>query len=77
VGRRLFLGLVGAGALGTVLGQSLQSAVGALLEPFTNAGGGGLAALIPGASRFRLYTVTGAFPLINKVPMTWTGTAKG
>ena len=66
IGRRLFLGLLGAGAVGTIFGQQLQSVVGAVLQPFTNAGGGGLAALVPGANRFRLYTVTGAFPAIDK-----------
>jgi DMSO/TMAO reductase YedYZ molybdopterin-dependent catalytic subunit len=66
VGRRLFLGLLGAGALGTAFGNTLQSAVGDLLQPFTNAGGGGLAALVPGADRFRLYTVTGGFPAVKR-----------
>jgi len=66
IGRRLFIGLLGAGALGTIFGSPLQNGVGDLLQPFTNSGGGGLAALIPGADRFRLYTVTGNFPAINE-----------
>lgn len=66
VGRRLFLGVIGAGVVGTVFGEKLQSVVGTLLRPFTNSSGGGLAALIPGADRFRLYTVTGSYPVIAK-----------
>ena len=66
IGRRLFFGLIGAGALGTIFGQQIQNAVGDLLQPLTNTSGGGLAALIPGANRFRLYTVTGSFPFIKE-----------
>jgi len=66
LGRRVFLGLLGAGAVGTVLGQQVQNGVGALLRPFTNKGGGGIADLLPGASRFRFYTVTGNFPVVPK-----------
>lgn len=66
VGRRLFLGIVGLGALGVVFGNTVQRVVGAILAPFTNANGSGLGALIPGANRFRLYTVTGSFPDIPK-----------
>jgi len=65
IGRRLFLGLVGAGVVGTVIGEKVQALVGAIVRPFTNASGGGLAALIPGANRFRLYTVTGGYPAIS------------
>ena len=66
LGRRVFLGVVGAGVLGTVLGNELQRIVGAITSPFTNSSGGGLGALIPGASRFRLYTVTGSYPIIER-----------
>jgi DMSO/TMAO reductase YedYZ molybdopterin-dependent catalytic subunit len=66
LGRRLFLGLLGAGALGTVFGQQVQGFVGSLLQPLTNSSGGGIADLIPGADRFRFYTVTGSYPVINK-----------
>jgi DMSO/TMAO reductase YedYZ molybdopterin-dependent catalytic subunit len=66
IGRRLFLGLIGAGALGTVFGDQLQNFVGTVLRPLTNSSGGGLAALIPGADRFRFYTVTGGYPVIEK-----------
>ena len=59
LGRRLFLGLLGAGALGTIFGQQLQSLVGSALQPFTNSSGSGIADLIPGADRFRFYTEKG------------------
>ena len=66
IGRRLFFGLLGAGTLGTIFGDQLQSLVGTALQPFTNSSGGGLASLIPGANRFRIYTVTGGFPSVKK-----------
>ena len=66
IGRRLFLGLLGAGAAGTLFGEQLQSFAGSLLSPLTSQSGGGVAALLPGANRFRLYTVTGSFPDIPK-----------
>jgi DMSO/TMAO reductase YedYZ molybdopterin-dependent catalytic subunit len=66
VGRQLFLGLIGAGAVGTVFGSEIQNVVGTVLQPLTNSSGGGLAALIPGADRFRFYTVTGGYPVIDK-----------
>jgi DMSO/TMAO reductase YedYZ molybdopterin-dependent catalytic subunit len=65
-GRRLFFGLLGIGTLGTIFGDQLQSLVGSALQPFTNSSGGGLASLIPGANRFRIYTVTGGFPSVTK-----------
>jgi len=66
IGRRLFLGVLGTGVLGTVFGERLQAVVGDLARPFTNSSGGGLGALIPGADRFRIYTVTDGYPSISK-----------
>lgn len=66
IGRRVFLGIIGVGAIGTIFGEPLQRLVGAVTAPFTNSSGSGLAALIPGANRFRLYTVTGHYPVIAK-----------
>ena len=66
LGRRLFLGLLGAGALGTIFGQQVQGFVGSVLQPLTNSSGGGIADLIPGANRFRYYTVTGGYPVIKR-----------
>lgn len=70
VGRRLFLGVLGVGVVGTVFGEQLQRFVGAITAPFTSAGGSGLGALIPGSARFRLYTVTGSFPAIQRAMYT-------
>lgn len=64
IGRRVILGLVGLGALGVVVGDRVQRLVGNALSGVASAGGGGVAGLIPGADRFRLYTITGAFPTI-------------
>ncbi len=66
VGRRLFLGILGAGAVGTIFGQPLQTWVGSALSTVADPSGGGLAALLPGADRFRLYTVTGGFPEVAR-----------
>ena len=57
VGRRVFLGMVAAGAVGIVFGGRVQSVVG-------NALGSGLGGLLPGGNRFRIYTVTNSFPNI-------------
>ena len=62
VGRRLILALLGLGAGGIVLGARVQGRVAALLEPITSRDPTGLTNLIPGADRFRIYTVTGGLP---------------
>lgn len=64
IGRRLFLGIVGAGIAGVALGSRLEGAVGSALSGIANENGSGLGALVPGAERFRLYTVTGSFPAV-------------
>jgi DMSO/TMAO reductase YedYZ molybdopterin-dependent catalytic subunit len=58
----LFIGLVGLGAAGVFVGKKVQSVVGTALSGVVNPNGSGLGALIPGANRFRLYTVTNGFP---------------
>lgn len=65
LGRRLFLAIAGAGTLGVVFGNQVQGAFSSLVAPIANAGGGGLGALVPGAARFRFYTVTGSYPLVE------------
>lgn len=70
LGRRVFLGLLAAGGVGTIVGEQLQAGVGALVQPFVDKSGGGLGALVPGASRFRIYTVTGSFPAIARSSYT-------
>jgi DMSO/TMAO reductase YedYZ molybdopterin-dependent catalytic subunit len=56
VGRRLFLGLLAAGAAGVVWGAKVQD--------WLDDNAGSVLANVPGApvQRFRLYTVTGEFP---------------
>ncbi|HET6792850.1 MAG TPA: molybdopterin-dependent oxidoreductase [Acidimicrobiales bacterium] len=57
VGRRVLLGMGALGAVGVVVGSTVQRVVGDVLRPVANTGGGGLGALIPGADRFRIYTI--------------------
>jgi hypothetical protein len=59
VGRRVFLGFVGLGAAGVAFGTKLQHALGRVL-------GGGLGSILPGGDRFRIYTITGSFPVVSK-----------
>ena len=58
VGRRVFVGMVAAGAAGIVFGARIQNVVGSAL-------GSGLGGLLPGGDRFRIYTVTNSFPYIS------------
>ena len=58
VGRRVFLGMVGLGAAGVVLGASVQARLGQWL-------GSGLASVLPGGDHFQIYSVTGTFPSIS------------
>lgn len=58
VGRRVFLGMVGLGAAGVVLGSPVQSELVRTL-------GSGLAAELPGGDQFEIYSVTGGFPLVS------------
>ncbi len=55
MGRRVFIGMVAAGAAGVVFGARVQSVVGSAV-------GSGLGGLLPGGDRFRIYTVTNSFP---------------
>ncbi len=55
VGRRVFLGVVALGAIGVVVGGRVQRFVGDAL-------GSGLGGLLPGGDRFRIYSITGAYP---------------
>ncbi len=61
VGRRLFLGLLGVGALGVVFGAKVQDVLERALGPLISKDGTGLSALLP-IGRFRIYTVTGDLP---------------
>jgi DMSO/TMAO reductase YedYZ molybdopterin-dependent catalytic subunit len=61
VGRRVFLGLVGLGAAGIVLGARAQDWLERVVGPIISKDGTGLSALLP-IGRFRIYTVTGDLP---------------
>jgi DMSO/TMAO reductase YedYZ molybdopterin-dependent catalytic subunit len=58
VGRRVFLGVTGLGALGVVFGASIQNFLG-------NVFGSGFGGLLPGGDRFRIYSITGKYPKIR------------
>ncbi|NNN04133.1 MAG: molybdopterin-dependent oxidoreductase [Acidimicrobiaceae bacterium] len=58
VGRRAFLGLVGLGALGVAVGGRVQNVLG-------NAAGSGLGGIFPFGNNFRIYTISGNYPLIS------------
>jgi DMSO/TMAO reductase YedYZ molybdopterin-dependent catalytic subunit len=62
IGRRLVLGGLGLAVAGTLFGEVAANAIGQALRPVAQAGGSGLADLLPGAERFQLYTVTGSYP---------------
>jgi len=61
VGRRVFLGLLGLGAVGVAAGASIQGFLERNVGPIVGRDPTGLLALLP-IGRFRLYTVTGEFP---------------
>src|SRR6187402_3820749 len=65
VGRRLFFGLVGVGAVGILFGARAQDFLERELGPFISKDGTGLASLLP-IGRFRIYTVTGDLPSRSK-----------
>ena len=61
VGRRVFLGLLGLGAAGVLLGARIQDWLEREVGPLIAKDGTGLASLLP-IGRFRIYTVTGGLP---------------
>ncbi len=54
--------MLGLGAAGILVGSKVQDLVGKALSPLTNVDGLGITSLIPGANRFRIYSVTGKLP---------------
>ena len=61
VGRRVFLGVVGLGAAGVLLGARAQDWLERVVSPVLSKDGTGLSAFLP-VGRFRIYTVTGDLP---------------
>ena len=69
MGRRIFLGLVGLGAVGVVAGSEAQNALSRWLAPVMANDPTGLVALLPLGDTFRFYSVvdrsTGAMRAIT------------
>lgn len=65
VGRRVFLGLVGLGAAGVLVGARVQDWLERVVSPYVSKDGSGLSSLLP-IGRFRIYTVTGGLPHKSK-----------
>jgi DMSO/TMAO reductase YedYZ molybdopterin-dependent catalytic subunit len=62
VGRRVFLGMLGVGAAGVVVGSRVQDAMSRVLGQLTAHDPTGLSTYIPAAGRFRIYSVTNSLP---------------
>ena len=60
VGRRIILGLLGLGALGTLTGQRVQNTLAQAIGPIADRDPTGLLSLIPLGDTFRYYSVTGS-----------------
>jgi DMSO/TMAO reductase YedYZ molybdopterin-dependent catalytic subunit len=60
VGRRVILGLLGLGAIGTVGGQRVQNTLARVIGPVAEYDPTGLLSLIPLGDTFRYYSVTGS-----------------
>jgi DMSO/TMAO reductase YedYZ molybdopterin-dependent catalytic subunit len=69
VGRRVFLGLVGAGAAGILWGAKASDFLENTLGNLVSKDGTGLASLLP-IGRFRIYSVTGDLPSRSKAAYT-------
>jgi DMSO/TMAO reductase YedYZ molybdopterin-dependent catalytic subunit len=61
VGRRVFLGMLGLGAVGVLVGARVQDVMERVLGPITVKDGTGISALLP-TGRFRIYSVVGFLP---------------
>ena len=62
VGRRVFLGLLGLGAVGVVGGAGLQARLTPLVAELQMRDPTGLIAALPAGESFRYYSVTGGVP---------------
>jgi DMSO/TMAO reductase YedYZ molybdopterin-dependent catalytic subunit len=72
IGRRVFLGLVGAGIAGVLFGAKVQDFLANLVPKNDPTG---LTTLLPLGDHFRFYTVTGGFP--NRAPQDYRLTVGG
>ncbi len=65
IGRRVVLGMIGAGVVGVLVGKHAQSLISDVLTPVQGADPTGLTQLVPSGGGFRFYTVTGSFPSLS------------
>jgi hypothetical protein len=65
IGRRVFLGILGVGAVGVLWGAKAQDWLESAVAPIVAKDGTGLSAFLP-IGRFRIYTVTGELPEKSK-----------
>ena len=65
IGRRVFLGVLGVGAVGILWGAKAQDWLERAVAPIVAKDGTGLSAFLP-IGRFRIYTVTGELPSKSK-----------
>jgi DMSO/TMAO reductase YedYZ molybdopterin-dependent catalytic subunit len=69
IGRRVVLGLLAAGTIGVLTGARIQGWLEDVVAPVVSKDGTGLSSLLP-IGRFRIYTVTGNLPSIDKADYT-------
>ena len=65
IGRRVFLGVLGVGAVGVLWGAKAQDWLERTVAPLVSKDGTGLSGFLP-IGRFRIYTVTGDLPSKSK-----------
>ncbi len=65
MGRRAFLGILGLGAAGILVGSPVQTAIESAFRPLVAHDGTGLSALLPTTAKFRYYSVVGYNPHIS------------
>jgi DMSO/TMAO reductase YedYZ molybdopterin-dependent catalytic subunit len=73
VGRRVVLGVLGVGVLGTVLGRRLSDAEQSVLGWVGPRDPTGLTQLVPAGAGFRFYSVTGSVPRQDPVSVAVSG----
>ena len=69
LGRRVVLGLLAAGTVGVLAGARIQGWLEDAVAPVVSKDGTGLSSLLP-IGRFRIYTVTGGLPSLDKADYT-------
>ncbi|HYL51448.1 MAG TPA: molybdopterin-dependent oxidoreductase [Acidimicrobiia bacterium] len=74
IGRRVFLGLIGAGAAGVLVGGKVSEWLSNIASPVVSKDATGLSSLLP-LEGFRFYTVTDGFP--HKAAADYRLTVKG